>query len=357
MRNHFTLIASLVAAQHAASEATTGPTDGARNTVVYREPGAFCGWPANEGAWIWGNEILVGFEVRPYKPSTNGHSAGRPARKMFARSRDGGETWQAEAATYDFRKKPESLPAPMDFQAEGFALKCRREKLYYSHDRGHTWRGPYALRIEGLASVVGARTDYLVEGPRSCKILLSAERTQYQAGRSLVAQTEDGGLTFRFVSWLSPAPPLAGKRPGHTFSIMPSTARLADGTLITALRQRHLARKWIDIAKSSDGGASWEVIATPVRGAWNPASLIALIDGRLCLTYGDRRRPFGIRAVLSDTGGARWSKPRILRQDGRTWDLGYVQSVQRPDGLVVSVYYYTTAQHPEQFIGCTIWRP
>ena len=305
MPNCLTRTALLVAALHRAPEAATDLADQPRHLIVYHEPGAFCGWPANEGTWIWGNEILVGFEVRPYKPNAKGHSAGRPARKMFARSQDGGETWRTEAATYDFRREPEPLPAPLDFQAEGFALKCRREKLYCSYDRGHTWRGPYPLRIEGLIPAVAARTDYLVEGPRSCKIFLSAERTERQAGRSFMAQTEDGGLTFGFASWLLPAPPLSSKRPGHTFSIMPSTAVLANGTLITALRQRHLARKWIDISTSSNGGKSWGVIATPVRDAWNPASLITLADGRLCLTYGDRRQPFGIRAMLSDTGGTR----------------------------------------------------
>ena len=75
MRSHFTLIALLVVAQHTAPEAATGPADRARSVIVYHEPGAFCGWPANEGAWIWGSEILVGFEVRPYRPNAKGHSA------------------------------------------------------------------------------------------------------------------------------------------------------------------------------------------------------------------------------------------------------------------------------------------
>ena len=30
-------------------------TTGARHVVVCADPGAFCGWPANNGAWIWGN--------------------------------------------------------------------------------------------------------------------------------------------------------------------------------------------------------------------------------------------------------------------------------------------------------------
>jgi len=32
-----------------------------KNVVVYQEPGRFGGWPANNGIWAWGDEIVVGF--------------------------------------------------------------------------------------------------------------------------------------------------------------------------------------------------------------------------------------------------------------------------------------------------------
>jgi hypothetical protein len=43
--------------------------------------------------------------------------------------------------------------------------------------------------------------------------------------------------------------------------------------------------------------------------------------------------------------------------DAGTKDIGYVRSVQRPDGKVVSVYYYSTAQNKERDIIATIWDP
>jgi hypothetical protein len=33
------------------------------NVIVYKEAGRFCGWPANNGGWNWGDEILVGFAL------------------------------------------------------------------------------------------------------------------------------------------------------------------------------------------------------------------------------------------------------------------------------------------------------
>jgi len=38
-----------------------------QNIKVYFEPGRFGGWPANNGIWIWGDEILVGFARGYYK--------------------------------------------------------------------------------------------------------------------------------------------------------------------------------------------------------------------------------------------------------------------------------------------------
>ena len=45
-----------------------------RNVVVYREPGRFGGWPANNGIWIWGDEIVVGFIQGYFKNNLRGHA-------------------------------------------------------------------------------------------------------------------------------------------------------------------------------------------------------------------------------------------------------------------------------------------
>ncbi len=93
-------------------------------------------------------------------------------------------------------------------------------------------------------------------------------------------------------------------------------------------------------------------------GIRNPPSLIQLEDGRLCLVFGDRQEPFSICARLSSDGGKTWSDRIVLRDDGGSRDIGYCRSVQRPDGKVVSVYYWNDAAHgPERYIAATIWTP
>ena len=85
--------------------------------------------------------------------------------------------------------------------------------------------------------------------------------------------------------------------------------------------------------------------------------MVRLRDGRIVVTYGYRSSPQGIRAKISRDNGKTWADEIILRQDGRTWDLGYPQTIQRPDGKLVTIYYYTTEEIPEQHIAATIWDP
>jgi hypothetical protein len=82
-----------------------------------------------------------------------------------------------------------------------------------------------------------------------------------------------------------------------------------------------------------------------------------LKDGRLALTYGYRSAPYGIRARLSADAGRSWGGEIMLRQDGGAWDLGYTRTVQRPDGMLVTVYYFNDKPDQERYIAATIWNP
>lgn len=79
-----------------------------KNVVVYSEAGQFAAWPANHGAWSWGNELLVGFEIRVRKKGTRETDY---RKHVLARSLDGGETWKIE--------EPESLRPPRGFDDGG----------------------------------------------------------------------------------------------------------------------------------------------------------------------------------------------------------------------------------------------
>jgi hypothetical protein len=84
---------------------------------------------------------------------------------------------------------------------------------------------------------------------------------------------------------------------------------------------------------------------------------LELRDGRLCLVYGVRSRPFGLRARLSPDRGRTWTPALVLRDDSGANDVGYARSVVRPDGKVLSVYYYTDRTGPDRYLAATIWDP
>jgi hypothetical protein len=221
----------------------------------------------------------------------------------------------------------------------------------YSTDRGHSWTGPYALPNFG-APGIAARTDYLVQDPDSCILFLTASKSNRREGRPICVRTDDGGATWRLVGLIGPEP--------EGFAIMPSSVRLGPREILVAVRRREGPRRWNAAYRSTDDGATWTYENDPVSdlGEGNPPALIRLRDGRVCLNYGVRAAPFRICAKLSADGGRSWGPEIVLRGDGANRDIGYARSVQRPDGKVVTVYYFNDLRTgPERYIAATIWDP
>lgn len=339
----------------------------AENVLVYREEGRFGGWPANHGIWSWGNEILVGFSAAYFqaKPADR-HQANsdRPEEARLARSHDGGKTWKIEAPAHLLApgqpgEKPVPLTQAMDFTAPGFVMAIRFTSvhkgpslLFYSTDKGHNWKGPFEFPLFNQLGIA-ARTDYVVNSRRDALVFLTAAKSNGREGRPICVRTKDGGLTWQFQSYIGPEP--------SGFAIMPTTVRLGPGRLLTSIRVKEGdTLNFQDTYVSEDDGANWKFLnraADTGHHSGSGASLIKLKDGRLCLTYGYRAEPFGIRARISTDQGKTWGEEIRLRADGAAWDLGYTRSVQRPDGKIVTVYYFNDGPHNERFIEATIWDP
>src|SRR5207302_182187 len=161
--------------------------------------------------------------------------------------------------------EPSICPGGIDFTHPDFALTCRMagvhtgvSRLYYSYDRGHTWKGPFALPLFGQQGIA-ARTDYLVNGPRDCMLFLTASKSNNREGRPIAVRTTDGGKTWQFVAYIGPEP--------KGYAIMPSTVRLSARHLLTTIRRAEddaKRRSWIEAWSSSNNGASWSFLNEPV---------------------------------------------------------------------------------------------
>ncbi len=182
--------------------------------------------------------------------------------------------------------------------------------------------------------------------------MLTVAKAKRKEGRVICVRTRDGGKSWTLEGQVGPEP--------QGFAIMPATVRLSETSLLTVLRCREGPRRWLSSWRSSDDGKTWSFVNDPVpdAGEGNPPAIIKLADGRLCLTYGYRAVPFSIRAKVSDDDGQTWSDDIILRDDGANRDVGYPRMVQRPDGKVVVLYYFSDLQTgPERYIGATIFDP
>jgi len=340
-----------------------GPAIPVQHVMIYHEPGRFGGWPANNGIWSWGDEIVVGFHWGYFQVREKGHAIDttRPGGSLLARSLDGGQTWKLETPPFDAAVVPVDCPGGIDFTHPDFAMTLRAgstinsaSRFYYSSDRGRTWKGPFKLPLFGQKGIA-ARTDYLVNGKRDCMVFLTASKSDGKEGRAIATRTRDGGKTWKFTAYIGEEP--------KGYAIMPSTVRLSSKRLLTMIR-RNDGPCWIDAYLSDDNGKTWQFLNRPEAdtGWGNPPHLIKLRDGRFCLTYGYRTKGYKIpgseiRARLSSDRGATWSDEITLRGNGGDWDIGYPRTVQRRDGRIVTVYYFNDDTAKERYIAATIWDP
>lgn len=206
-----------------------------------------------------------------------------------------------------------------------------------STDQGITWSEPVAV---GIGAVRGNCVQLDDDA-----ILLAT----YTGGQVFIHKSTDGGQTWSQISQIP-------KFDGYGL-VEPNLYRTAGGKLICFIRSAKDGKYPLVALESLNDGVTWGTpFVSAAIDAANPYGLLRLNDGNVLLTYGYRRKPYGIRAkVLNPECTDIDSSPEvILRSDGFGADLGYPSSVQLNDGKILVVYYIHDEYRGDRYIAGTV---
>lgn len=217
--------------------------------------------------------------------------------------------------------------------------------------------GQWMIRSTDGGVTWSARYSSIVNSPHG-PIQLSDGRLLY-AGKELwtgkkrtgVCESRDDGKTWR---WLAEIQVRDGDDAKNYHEL--HAVEVSSGRIIVQIRNHNKANVGETLqTESSDGGKKWTVPHS--IGVWGlPSHLLKLRSGKLLMTYGHRRPPFGNQARVSDDGGKSWSEPVIISGDGAGGDLGYPSTVELADGTLLSVWYEAIKGAPHAVLRQAKWK-
>jgi len=329
--------------------------------VVAARPDQMYGWPGITRTAD--GEILVSASERIYHVAPQG-------RTVVMRSADNGRTWSLPQEVYnsehddrdaDLLTMPdgtiiltsfsttdwvpyvidgkfiEGTAIPERWQSQWLALCHRmnltdqapqRNWLMRSEDGGRHWGPPIdtpTSQHAGPGLLADGRLIYVREAPVS-------------EGKEIsVWESTDKGHAWEQVGSIprSEEAKELGLDENHLVETSP-------GNLVVLFRSGGKDRddQYICQSLSRDTGRTWsEIKRLPVWG--HPPHLTVLSSGTVLCTYGHRRDPFSIRAMLSYDEGQTWDHENliILHDLPVRHDFGYPVSVESTPGEIITVWY------------------
>lgn len=215
--------------------------------------------------------------------------------------------------------------------------------LIRSTDGGRTWS-------TRLPTIVNSP-----HGPiqlRDGRLLYAGKQLWNEEKKIGVCESTDDGQTWR---WLAEIPTRSGDEVPKGYHEL-HAIEAANGHLIAQIRNHNKTNSGETLqSESTDGGKTWSEPHS--IGVWGlPSHLLRLRDGRLLMTYGHRRAPFGNQARLSDDHGKTWGEPMILSGDGMGGDLGYPSTVELADGTLLSIWYERMKESDRAVLRQARWK-
>ena len=182
------------------------------------------------------------------------------------------------------------------------------------------------------------------------RLLYAGKELWTAAKRIGVCHSTDDGQSWQ---WLAEIPTREGDNVRDYHEL--HAVQTAGGGIVAHIRNHNPANKGETLqTESDDGGKTWTV-PHPI-GVWGlPSFLTRLQSGRLLMSYGHRRPPYGNQARFSDDDGKTWSDPILISADGIGGDLGYPSTVELGDGSLLTVWYETMKGSPKAVLRQARW--
>jgi len=210
-----------------------------------------------------------------------------------------------------------------------------------SEDGGRTWSALYPCIVDSPHGPL-----QLADGR-----LLYAGKELWTGGRRVgFCESHDDGRTWQ---WLATLPVRRGDLAAYYHEL--HAVETKSRRLVVHIRNDNPQNGQETLqSESNDGGRSWTTPHT--IGVWGlPSHLLRLRDGRLLMSYGHRRPPFGNQARVSSDDGVNWSAPLTISADGAGIDLGYPSTVELRDRSLLTVWYELPADNPRAVLRQARW--
>ena len=347
--------------------------------VISRDDGYYCGWPTltrrSNGqlmvVWSGGREqhVCPFGRVDTMKSDDEGKTWSWP-RTLLDGAIDDRDAGVLETANGSLLVTTFTSLAYVDYELnkairqkdteQGWS-KVRLDKWLAVHERlseeqRQTELGQWMIRSTDGGVTWSERYPSIVNSPHG-PIQLSDGRQLYagvklwDASRTVgVCQSVDDGQGW---TWLAEIPTRPGDDAKNYHEL--HAVEASDGTIIVQIRNHNTKNHRETLqCESKDGGKTWTIPHS--IGVWGlPSHLLRLTDGRLLMSYGYRRKPFGVQARLSHDSGESWSKPLSIASDGVGGDLGYPSTVELSGGRLLTVWYERMQQSPKAVLRQAEW--
>ena len=329
--------------------------------VVYRNEDSYCG-PISMLEQLPDGELLLLFREAKWRGKVT--HADPTTRTCLLRSRDEGRTWFSQVtpdptggngtALYRLsdgvllanafhwvfapiaeRERLAGLPSMADMDWLGVTRAAGGVFMTRSTTDGYTWDPPWRI-VEPEAWPSMACHGAPMERPDGDLLLpVTARFTQDGQAHGAVLRSRDRGTTWGEAVCITDDAP-------SDITFHETRLVLCPSGRILAMHRTPKGPYYINA--SLDGGLTWgETRETRMWcGGSSPPDMKVLADGRILLTRGYRREPFGVRVHITEDEGETWPEANdvILRDDGLDRDVGYPSTQQLADGRLVTIYYW-----------------